>query len=115
MGPLIPLFWTSGYVCPGFTSLCASLPVCNGFLRFNSSVTPADLLVSSMATELFHSHTCAQVLHELKCGIKHATFSQDVTRQMLYQLIYAGLTNGMAVLLIDSCCEIGIRLILVLN
>ena len=43
MGPLIPLFWTSGDVCPGFQSqggfprLRASSPVCNGFLRF----TPA--------------------------------------------------------------------------
>ena len=111
MGPLIPLNWTSGDVCLGFTCLFASLPVGNGFLRFNSSVTPADLLEASIATEL----CCAQVLLELKSGIKHATFSQDVTRQMLYQLIYADLTNGMAVLLIDSCCEIGIRLILVLN
>ena len=47
VGPLIPLFWTSGDVCPGFQSqggfpcLHASLPPHNGFLRFTSSVTPA--------------------------------------------------------------------------
>ena len=40
VGPLI-----SGHVCPGFQSprLQASLHVCNGFLRFTSGVTPADL------------------------------------------------------------------------
>ena len=47
VGPLIPLFWTSGDVCPGFQSqdgfprLRASLPVHNGFLRFTSGATPA--------------------------------------------------------------------------
>ena len=46
-GPLIPLFWTSGDICPGFQSqggfphLRASSPVYNGFLRFTSGVTPA--------------------------------------------------------------------------
>ena len=47
VGPLIPLFWTSGDVCPGFQSqggfphLRASSPVHNGFLRFTPGVTPA--------------------------------------------------------------------------
>ena len=47
VGPLIPLFWTSGDVCPGFQSqggfphLCASSPAHNGFLRFTSGATPA--------------------------------------------------------------------------
>ena len=46
-GPLIPLFWTSGDVCPGFQSqggfphLRASLPARNGFLRFTSGATSA--------------------------------------------------------------------------
>ena len=46
-GPLIPLFWTSGDVCPGFQSqggfphLHASSPVHNRFLRFTSDATPA--------------------------------------------------------------------------
>ena len=44
VGPLMPLFWTSSDVCPGFQSqggfphLQASLPACNGFLRFTSGV-----------------------------------------------------------------------------
>ena len=47
MGPLLPLFWTSGDVCPGFQSqggfprLRASSPAHNGFLRFTSGATPA--------------------------------------------------------------------------
>ena len=47
VGPLIPLFWTSGDVCPGlqsqggFPRLRASSPVHNGFLRFTSGATPA--------------------------------------------------------------------------
>ena len=47
MGPLIPLLWTSGDVCPGFQSqggfpcLHASSPAHNGFLRFTSGATPA--------------------------------------------------------------------------
>ena len=41
MGPLIPLFWTSGEVCPGFQSLLASfLPVV--IFSFTPSVTPVD-------------------------------------------------------------------------
>ena len=57
VGPLIPLFLTSGDIFSGFQSqgqfpnLHASLP---GYLRFTSGVTPADLLVASMAAKLFH-------------------------------------------------------------
>ena len=56
-----PLFWTSGYVCPGFQSqvgspcLGALLPACNRILRFTSGATPADLLITSMVAELFSS------------------------------------------------------------
>ena len=59
MGPLIPLFWTSGGVCSGFQSqggfpgLHAFSPVHNGFLRFTSGVTPADCIEVSMAAEPF--------------------------------------------------------------
>ena len=47
VGPLIPLFWTSDDVCPGFQSqggfprLRASSPAHNGFLRFTSGATHA--------------------------------------------------------------------------
>ena len=79
-GPLIPLFWTSGHVCPGFQSqggfshLCALLPTHNGFLRFTSGMTPADLLAASMVPQLFHPHTftCVQALVGLESRIKHA-------------------------------------------
>ena len=46
-----PLFWISGDVCSGFrypgwtlSLLCAGSPAWNEFLKFTSSVTPADLL-----------------------------------------------------------------------
>ena len=60
-GSLIPLFWTSGDVCPGFQSQCgsshfhASSPAHNGILRLPSAATPADLFVDSMAAETFSS------------------------------------------------------------
>ena len=41
-GPLIPLFWTSGDVCPGFQSQGGFL-ACNGCLTFPSGATPADI------------------------------------------------------------------------
>ena len=43
---LIPLFWTSGDICPGFQShggspcLHTLSPIGSGFLRFTSGVTP---------------------------------------------------------------------------
>ena len=58
MGPRIPLFWTSGDICPGFQSqvgslLCAfSLCV---ILRFTSVAILADCIEVSMADEPFWS------------------------------------------------------------
>ena len=55
VGPLIPLFWTFGDVCPrfqsqgGFPCLHGLSAACNRFLKFTSSVTPANFL----AEELF--------------------------------------------------------------
>ena len=57
VGLLIPLFWTSGDVClgfkiqGGFPRLCVLSLMRNGFLRFTSGVTPADLLATSMVAE----------------------------------------------------------------
>ena len=91
-GLLIPLFWTSGNICPGFQSqgrslrLHTSSPAHNGFLRFTSGVTPADLLAASMAAKLFHPQTCIQALVRLKSRIKRVTTSQHVTKQMLRRL-----------------------------
>ena len=64
VGPLIPLFWTSGDICPGFQDqggfphLHASSPANNGFCRFTSGVTPGTFLVGSMALSHFDPHTC---------------------------------------------------------
>ena len=66
VGLLIPLFWTSGDVCPGFQSLGSvpclhvSLPAQNRLLRFTCGVTPVELLVASIRTKPFHPHTCIQ-------------------------------------------------------
>ena len=57
MGPLIPLFWTSGDVILGFQSqgefpcIQALLPMHNRIPRLISSATPADLLVASITAE----------------------------------------------------------------
>ena len=65
--PLIPLFWTPGDVCPGFqsqggsSSLHASSSACNGFLKVTSGATSANLLVASMAAELFSIHILASL------------------------------------------------------
>ena len=57
MGPLIPLFWTSGDVCPGFQSQGGS-PACFltwVILRFTSGATPTDCIGISMVAEPFQS------------------------------------------------------------
>ena len=57
---LIPLFLTSGDVSPGFQSqggshiLYTSLNAYSQFIRFISGVSPADLLMASMAVEPFY-------------------------------------------------------------
>ena len=61
LGSLKSLFWSSSDVCPGFQSqggiprLCASLPACDGSLRFTSSVTPGGRLKGSIAAKSFWS------------------------------------------------------------
>ena len=53
MGQLIPLFRTSGDVCPRFQSqgefLTCMLLACMLVLRFTSGATPADFIEVSMA------------------------------------------------------------------
>ena len=63
VGPLIPLFWTSGNVSPGFQSqggsltcvLCHLCAINSEFLRFTSSGKPADCIEVSMAAKPFRS------------------------------------------------------------
>ena len=70
MGPLIPLFWTSGDVCPGFRSQGGSL-VCFlacVILRFTSGATPDDCIGISMADKPFQStylQTCSQAFEDV--------------------------------------------------
>ena len=94
VGPLIPLFWTSSDVCPGFQSqdgsphYHASLPVPNRILRIISGLMPADC----MAAKPFPS-TIIENMHwwGSRLGpIMHVTASKCETRHMLYQLSYAG-------------------------
>ena len=61
MGPLIPLFQTSGDICPGFQIQDGSLfvpvlPACNGFLQYTSGVSPANLFMASIAVGPFLVH-----------------------------------------------------------
>ena len=73
VGPLIPLFWTSGDVCPGFQSQGGSLAcfLTCVILRFTSDATPADCIEVSMAAEPFRSmylQTCPQALVEVRAS-----------------------------------------------
>ena len=79
MGPLIPLFWTSGYVSSGFQSqsglpyLCLVEVCVTHYLRFTSGARSANLLMACMAAELISSITCEQALvglgNRMYCGI----------------------------------------------
>ena len=88
--PLIPLFWISGEVFPGFQSqggfpcLRASSPVHSRFLRFTSGATPADLLSTSIVAKPFDPCTCVQAF----VGLESSTASQYVTRQTFSRLSY---------------------------
>ena len=77
VGPLIPLFWTSCDICPGFQSQGGNLAcflTCM-ILRFTSGVTPADCIEVSMVAKPFRStylQICPQALVEVQ-GIKPMT------------------------------------------
>ena len=53
--------------------LCASSPACNGFFRFTSGVTAADLLTASMATEHFWTK------YFFKHSVRHSGQSKTMT------------------------------------
>ena len=67
--------------------LHAYSPVCNGFLRFTSSVTPADLLAAKLFSIQVFAHI--QVLVRFVSRIEHAE-----RRKTLYLMSYAGWENG---------------------
>ena len=52
----------------GIPDLHAFSPACNGFLRFTSGVTPADLLVANMRTKSFRKSTCRSHIHKYLWG-----------------------------------------------
>ena len=73
VGALIPLFWTSNDICPGFQSHSGSL-VCFlacVILRFTSGAKSADCTEVSMAAKPFGTHTCRRVCkHCLRFGTR---------------------------------------------
>ena len=71
--------------------LCASLPVCNGFLRFTSGTTSANLLVSSITAELFQSTYVQSLVGHWGPGTSVPLFHN--MKQMLYRLSYADLIS----------------------
>ena len=71
MGPLIPLFWTSGDVSLFTLGRCLYVTYS---LRFTSGATLADLLAASMAAEpsLLHTSEACEALVGLETGSYHA-------------------------------------------
>ena len=99
LGPLIPLFWTSGNVSPGFHSQSGQpyshltevyvLHVVGPLVWYMpTSLLPAWQLTCCL------SCACEQALLGLKIGIYHAVATQCETRQMLYWLSYVSSVNS---------------------
>ena len=96
MWPLIPLFWTSGDVCPGFQSqggfpqLCASSPAHNIFLRFTSGVTPADCIE---VRTLIHVRQKWQYHFLLNITLVRATLNHIFVNLIAYTKTWSNLVN----------------------
>ena len=98
VGPLIPLFWTSGDVSSGFqcqsgqpySSLVEVYMLHTPWDSITSGATPADLVVASMAAELSLPHTC-ETLVGLETGSYHATAQCEI-RQTLKEIFMTLLT-----------------------
>ena len=105
MGPLIPLFWTSDEVWPGFQSLGGfphlhdSSPVCNRFLRFTYGAIPADLLAASIATQLFRPGICTGIkalyLSKMSTFISKIDVAENLERSTSSDLTGLSLTYRM--------------------
>ena len=89
----MPLFWSSGEICPGFQSqggsphLHALSLVYNGILRFTSGVTPTDLLVANMAVKPFWSTYLQTSIGGAQVSDLCAPASHRETGQTLHCLI----------------------------
>ena len=94
MGSLIPLFWTSGDVCPGFQSqggfphLHASSPVHNGFLKFTSGATPANCI--------FQCNTIASSVDTCSMNLSHSTRTPNCLDDLI-------LIHGMTIAFENLC------------
>ena len=88
MGPLIPLFWTSGDVCPGFQSQGRSLAcfLTCVILRITSGVTPADCIEISMTAEIFRSTYLQMCLQALNNFANYKTLSVARFSTRLYSV-----------------------------
>ena len=74
--------------------MCSLSPVCNKLLKFTSGVTPANLMVASMAAKPFHLCTCIQALVGLESRIKCAAAWQHATRQSPTEWTMLAQLNG---------------------
>ena len=66
ISPVLDFWWHLPWVSNSgsIPCLCASSLACNGFQKFTFGVTPADLLMASIAAELFWSmclYTCTSI------------------------------------------------------
>ena len=70
---LVPLFWTSGDVYPGFKASGDPLTCvfCHMYVmgyRFTSGATPADILVAGMAVDNLYPFTTVDIKFVPQCG-----------------------------------------------
>ena len=96
-GLLIPLFWTSHEVCPGFLSqsrfpcLHPLSPACQRFLIFTSGVTPANLLVTSISP----MYLCTSIDEAgVQDEVYHCLIACDKTDALPTELPRLGFYNG---------------------
>ena len=88
LGPLMPLFWTPGYVCPGFQSQGRSFACFFAcvILRFTSSAAPTDCIEVSMAAEPFLIYILADVSTSIGGGLGLKPTTICVVNIVLYTI-----------------------------
>ena len=102
MGPLTPLYWTFGDICPGFQSQDGPLANMFPYLYtrdFSDSPLMQHLLGSQYGSwailiHILDPHVWSTysvlALVVLESEVERAAASQQVTRQMLYKMSFAG-------------------------
>ena len=91
--PLIPPF-LDFWGCLHWVSKSEWIPSSACFIACAQQIPRIHLLAENMAAELFHPHTCLQVLVGLMSRIKCSAASQHVTRQTFHRLSHAGSASG---------------------